>query len=52
VSDPFAGWQLPARGERSGWGLALTRRICDAFEVGAREGGRRSRVRLYVSLTR
>jgi anti-sigma regulatory factor (Ser/Thr protein kinase) len=48
VPDPFAGWTLPAPGARSGWGLALARRICDALEVSDRAHG--SRVRLYVAL--
>lgn len=49
VADPFAGWELPDPSSPGGWGLALTRRVCDALEVtgGGDEG---SRVRLYVAL--
>jgi anti-sigma regulatory factor (Ser/Thr protein kinase) len=49
VADPFAGWTLPPPGSPGGWGLAVTRRICDALEV-AGGGSGRSRVRLYVAL--
>jgi anti-sigma regulatory factor (Ser/Thr protein kinase) len=48
ISDPFAGWTLPAPGARAGWGLALARRICDALEVADHVQG--SRVRLYFAL--
>ncbi|HEX2162244.1 MAG TPA: sensor histidine kinase [Thermoleophilaceae bacterium] len=48
VPDPFAGWTLPEPGSRSGWGLALTRRICDALELTA--GADESCVRLYLTL--
>jgi anti-sigma regulatory factor (Ser/Thr protein kinase) len=49
IGDPFAGWTLPAAGARTGWGLALTRRICDALEI-AGGGSDGARVRLYVAL--
>lgn len=48
IGDPFAGWMLPEPGSRKGWGLALTRRICDALELTGGDEG--SRVRLYASL--
>lgn len=48
VPDPLAGWDAPPSGSADGWGLAVTRRVCDALEVGGGPSG--SRVRLYVSL--
>lgn len=33
VHDPLAGWMLPDRPTPGGWGLALSRRLCDALEI-------------------
>jgi anti-sigma regulatory factor (Ser/Thr protein kinase) len=49
LADPFTGWTLPGPGARSGWGLALARRICDALEV-ADDRHPGSQVRLYMAL--
>jgi anti-sigma regulatory factor (Ser/Thr protein kinase) len=48
IDDPLAGWALPDHLTPGGWGLPLSRRLCDALEIAADGGG--SRVRLYVSL--
>ncbi len=50
IDDPLAGWTLPDREHLTpgGWGLPLSRRLCDALEIVSTERG--TRVHLYLSL--
>jgi anti-sigma regulatory factor (Ser/Thr protein kinase) len=48
IGDPLAGWGLPAAGATGGWGLPLTRRLCDALEIVPRADG--TSVYLHVTL--
>jgi anti-sigma regulatory factor (Ser/Thr protein kinase) len=48
IADPLAGWSLPARAEMGGWGLPLSRRLCDALEIARSERG--TTIYLHMSL--
>lgn len=48
IHDPLAGWTVPRASEPGGWGLALSRRLCDAVEIVPHAAG--NRVYLHVSL--
>lgn len=48
LDDPFAGWSTADRPEPGGWGLALSRRLCDALEIVPDDHG--TRVYLHMSL--
>lgn len=48
LSDPLAGWTIPDRAEPGGWGLPLSRRLCDALDIVPGDDG--TRVYLHVAL--
>jgi anti-sigma regulatory factor (Ser/Thr protein kinase) len=48
IADPLAGWRLPDPAAGRGWGLAVSRQLCDALEIVSVEGG--ARVRLHMAL--
>jgi anti-sigma regulatory factor (Ser/Thr protein kinase) len=50
IDDPLAGWTLPDREHLTpgGWGLPLSRRLCDALEIVRSDSG--NSVYLYLAL--
>jgi anti-sigma regulatory factor (Ser/Thr protein kinase) len=50
IADPFAGWRVPDPAIPGGWGLPMTRQLCDALEISSNGGG--TRVRLHMALER
>ncbi len=47
ISDPLTGWFPPEDPGGGGWGLPISRQVCDAVEVGSRDPG--TVVTLYVN---
>ena len=48
IADPLAGWILPDPPARSGWGLPMTRQLCDAVDISTTDG--RTTVSLHLAL--
>jgi anti-sigma regulatory factor (Ser/Thr protein kinase) len=48
LTDPLAGWLLPATPSEGGWGLSIARQLCDAVEIAPEGEG--TRVTLHVEL--
>jgi anti-sigma regulatory factor (Ser/Thr protein kinase) len=48
IADPMAGWRIPDPTAIGGWGLPLTRELCDALDIVSDSHG--TRVRLHMSL--
>jgi anti-sigma regulatory factor (Ser/Thr protein kinase) len=47
VDDPFAGYLMPQPPRPGGWGLAITRQVCDVVEIRGGSGG--TTVRLHFA---
>jgi anti-sigma regulatory factor (Ser/Thr protein kinase) len=48
IADPFVGWRVPDPAIHGGWGLPMTRQLCDALEIATAADG--TRVRLHMAL--
>jgi anti-sigma regulatory factor (Ser/Thr protein kinase) len=48
--DPLVGWRLPDPAANGGWGLPLSRQLCDALEILSDADG--VRVRLHIALAK
>jgi anti-sigma regulatory factor (Ser/Thr protein kinase) len=48
IADPLVGWRVPHPAVPGGWGLPMTRQLCDAVEIGTDDGG--TRVRLHMAM--